>query len=789
MTDFRPLQQHHFDDEPREFAQDEGGLRPPPGLSEWRRLWWWFDFLILVKLARLRFIGILLVIGIIITQWDTLIAYYRKWTRPSGDVAAVQGDIEYFCPMHPSVVRDNPKEKCPICFMPLSKRKKGETSEEALPDGVVNRVQLSPYRVVLAGVQTWKVEHIPLTKEINAVGTVEFNERGQKTVSARMAGRIDELLASETGQMVKAGDVLASIYSPDLIVTMQNLLQAKKSGNNSLLDDARRKLELLGISKDQIDEIVQSGKANTHLRIRSPISGHVIRKYVREGQYTEEGMALYDVVDLSTVWIQAQVYEDDIPFLPTEQIHGGELEAGPEVVATTRAFPNEEFRGRLRFIYPHVDEQTRTLTVRFELPNPGHKLRPGSTANVRLRVSPKDVSAISAAIATQGDEEQSLLAEGRVLAVPDGAVIDTGSQKIAYRESLPGVFEGVELKLGPKMVNEEGATFYPVISGLAAGDAIVTSGSFLVDAETRLNPAAGSIYFGGSGGSKASGSTTVRATTPDDPDAKINAALSKLSLADRKQAEAQGTCPILEGSRLGSMGVPIKLKLEGRGVFICCPGCKETAQKNPKETVAKVDALLKQPKAKRAVQSATGEVAEKKERTIADALARLAPEDRKQAEQQRFCPIVEDSRLGSMGVPIKVTLEGRTVFLCCSGCKAKATKDPAGTLQKVDKLLKQSTAQKSTEASSDNKPLSKEEQELAAELQKLSQEDRILAEKQRFCAVSEESRLGSMGMPVKLMIDGETVFLCCEGCETAAKEDAAATVKRVRELRAEKRVP
>src|SRR5262245_61661035 len=104
---------------------DEGGLRPPPDLSPLGRAWWWFDFLILVNIARLRFVAILLVIGVIITQWKWLVAYYEKWTRPAATTSAAESGFEYFCPMHPSVVRDNPKEKCPICFMPLSKRKKG----------------------------------------------------------------------------------------------------------------------------------------------------------------------------------------------------------------------------------------------------------------------------------------------------------------------------------------------------------------------------------------------------------------------------------------------------------------------------------------------------------------------------------------------------------------------------------------------------------------------------------------------------------------------------------------
>src|SRR2546422_9586228 len=164
-------------------VNDEGGLHAPPRLHGWQKVWWWFDFLILVNLARFRFIAILLVIGLVILKWDLLTAYYEKWTRPTMPKGA-SSDFEFFCPMHPTVIRDNPKEKCPICFMPLSKRKKGDSTEEALPPGVVNRVQLTPYRVVLAGVQTWKVEYLPLTKEITTVGFVDFNERGMKHVAA-----------------------------------------------------------------------------------------------------------------------------------------------------------------------------------------------------------------------------------------------------------------------------------------------------------------------------------------------------------------------------------------------------------------------------------------------------------------------------------------------------------------------------------------------------------------------------------------------------------------------------
>jgi membrane fusion protein, copper/silver efflux system len=180
-----------------------------------------------------------------------------------------------------------------------------------------------------------------------------------------------------------------------------------------------------------------------------------------------------------------------------------------------------------------------------------------------------------------------------VLAVPESSIIDTGSERVVYRESTPGVFDGVEVKVGPRMVGPDGVQFYPVFSGVAHGDRVVTSGSFLVDAETRLNPAAGSIYFGGSGGSQArsSSTTTVRPSTPEDPNAKIEAALAALSSDDRKLAEAQRFCPVLPKSRLGGMGTPVKLMIDDQPVFICCDGCRAAALENPQETLAKVKNL------------------------------------------------------------------------------------------------------------------------------------------------------------------------------------------------------
>lgn len=281
-----------------------------------------------------------------------------------------------------------------------------------------------------------------------------------------------------------------------------------------------------------------------------------------------------------------------------------------------------------------------------------------------------------------------------MLAVPDSAVIDTGAQSIVYRETIPGTFEGVRVKLGPRMAGPEGETLFPLLAGLARGERIVASGSFLVDAETRLNPAAGSIYFGGSGGSKSGqvSASTVRPSTPEDEVAKIEAALARLPLEQRRIAEAQQFCPILEENRLGSMGTPVKVTVAGQSVFLCCDGCKKSALANPKQTLAKVAAfkLGRKPQGAVDVKPLASALSPSEETDIQAELAKLTVPDRKAAQAQRFCVVLNDNRLGSMGPPVKLMIDGQPVFLCCSGCKKKALADPQATVAKAAKFKAQS---------------------------------------------------------------------------------------------------
>jgi Cu(I)/Ag(I) efflux system membrane fusion protein len=313
--------------------------------------------------ARLRFIAILAIVGTAIASWDTLNAYYEKWTRPIFGRDTVSGaSTEYACPMHPTLVRDHP-DNCPLCGMPLSRRQKAEgaLTDEALPPGVVSRVQLTPYRVAAAGIQTSQLECRPLTKEITTVGFVEFDERKLKRITAPTVGksRIDALYVNVTGQPVQQGQRLALLYSS---IPSRAL--------------PRERLALWGIDEAQIQQISKSGKPYTQLTLRSPIHGHVIKKYQVEGEYVDEGARLYDVADLSTVWIEAQVYEDDLAF----------LQPGLLVRASAKSFPNRTFEGKLAFVHPHLDAGTRTLKVRFDLDNPDQDLKPGMYATVTFQV-------------------------------------------------------------------------------------------------------------------------------------------------------------------------------------------------------------------------------------------------------------------------------------------------------------------------------------------------------------------------------------------------------------------
>jgi membrane fusion protein, copper/silver efflux system len=549
----------------------------------------WQKFKLVVKVVevRLRFIAILLITALVIGYWDTITNYWDKWTRSApAEISKLAKDEEFYCPMHPQVIRDNfdpngAVPHCPICGMPLSLRKKG--APVILPPGVTGRVQLSPERVELAGIETVEIGYKPLFKQTVTVGNVVYDQSRLSRIVSRVNGYVEKLYIDKTYVTVKQDEPLAEIYSPELYSSSQELLLAAGyplaggGANAELVAPARQRLKLLGVGEEEIDAMIASGKAAARLVIRSPRAGQVIGKEIVAGARVEEGMTLLDIADLSTVWIEADVYEKDIAYLRPDQA----------IQATVEAMPNHIFQGVVALIYSQLDPGTRTVRVRFKVDNASGDLRPGMFATVRIDTPLDQIEPFKS---------------GPVLAVPERAVIDTGARQIVYVQREPGLFEGVEVQLGPRV-----GEYYPVLKGLELGQKVAAAGAFLIDAETRLNPSAGA-YFGASGGPKQS---TTQASMPagmpmskaeqsatsagsplaaqtqsggEETSEKVKANLAKLPPEDQKLAAQQKICPIT-GLQLGSMGVPVKITLKEQTVFLCCPGCVEQSKKDPEKTL------------------------------------------------------------------------------------------------------------------------------------------------------------------------------------------------------------
>jgi len=479
--------------------------------------------------VRLRFIFLMVVIGVVVGNWEDIMNRYDRWRRPAQatGTAAVQDvavqEVEYYCGMHPNIVKSEPGN-CPICGMTLSKRVKVANTPAT---GALGRVQLTPLKMNMGRIGTTPVERRLLARETRTVGVIDYDETRRATITARVKGRLDKLLVNFTGQMVL-------LYSPDLLVAQEELLTASKarSGaqssigligdvNRNLIDSTRKKLLLWGLLEQQIDDIVKSGKAQPHVVITSPIAGIVIEKKALEGKYVVEGDELYTVADISTVWLQAKIFESDIQG----------IEPGTAVEVAATAYPNEIFAGRIAFVAYSVDAATRTVAARVEVANPDEKLKPGMYVTAIIRLPVGQVTELPTTEPAADVQDDARFATGyycpiypdrlfdkvencpidkfplrqarveKVLAVPESAIIDTGVRKVAYRQSAPGVFDMVEVRLGARA-----GEFYPVLAGLEEGDQVATAGAFLVDAENRLNPAAGAQYFGASGGPQGGGS-------------------------------------------------------------------------------------------------------------------------------------------------------------------------------------------------------------------------------------------------------------------------------------------
>jgi len=328
---------------------------------------------------------------------------------------------------------------------------------------------VSPQMQQLMGVRTAVVESRSLSKTIRAVGTVAYDESRVKHVHSKVDGWVDKLYVNTTGAFVAKGQPLFAIYSPDLVATQSEYLMAKKhyetlaassipevkTGASSLVAASKTRLALWDISEQQLRELEQKGDAQRTLTLYSPHSGFVIKKDINEGMKIMGDKELYTIADLSSVWVNVDVYESDIPF----------IKIGQQADIALSYSPGETLKGRVSYIYPYLDEKTRTVKVRLQQPNPGNKLKPEMYVNAEIKIPGE-----------------------RQLSIPEEAVLDSGTRKIVFVDKGDGHYEAKEVKVGTKM---EG--FYQVLSGLKEGEKIAASSVFLLDSESRLSEAMGAM--------------------------------------------------------------------------------------------------------------------------------------------------------------------------------------------------------------------------------------------------------------------------------------------------------
>jgi membrane fusion protein, copper/silver efflux system len=356
-----------------------------------------------------------------------------------------------------------------------------EENQSAMPpvhdDGASQAfAMVTPAKQQLIGVKTAMVEKHPLDTTIRAVGRVDYDEQRITHVNLRVSGWVDELFVDYTGQVVRKGQPLFTLYSPELVSSQDEYLLALRTQQKlkdsplpevheqaeELVQASRERLHLWTVSDQQLNELARRGKANTYLTIASQNTGYVIDKKVFKGMFVEPQMRLYAIADLSTVWVNAEIYEYEVPF----------IKVGQTGKVTFTAYPGHAFYGRVSYIYPYLNPESRTVKVRLELPNPEMQLKPEMYGDVEIQIN-----------------------RGYQVSIPEQAVLDSGTRKIVFLVRGEGLFEPREVKVGPKI-----GSLYEVQGGLEVGDRIVTSGNFLIDSESKLMAATdmmGSLGMGG----------------------------------------------------------------------------------------------------------------------------------------------------------------------------------------------------------------------------------------------------------------------------------------------------
>ena len=405
-------------------------------------------------------------------------AWYLAAKAPAPEKASGAEEVQterkvlfYRNPMNPEVTSSVPmKDSMGMDYVPVFE-------DEALRDRELEpgSIRISPEKVKRSGVRSEEVKRIALKRIIRTVGRVEPVEDKVSVVNTKLAGWVEVLYINRTDDTVKKGQKLFELYSPELVAAQEEYLLAVRSLDGlkntpyaeakeraeALVESAKKRLRYWDISSDQIEEIRRTGQASRTLAIRAPSDGAVTEKMVVEGQKVEAGEPLFRIIDHSTVWVYGEIYEYEMPY----------IKKGQEALLSPAYSPEQGYKGRIDHIYSHLGSiryaedggtEVRTAKVRFELPNRVHRLKLGMYLNVEIRA----------------------FVAANALAVPDSAVIDTGTRQIAIVDNRDGTFTPATIKTGART---EG--FYEVHSGLEEGQWVVTAANFLIDSESNLKAA------------------------------------------------------------------------------------------------------------------------------------------------------------------------------------------------------------------------------------------------------------------------------------------------------------
>lgn len=410
--------------------------------------------------SRIHYVFLGITIGVVAAMAVLLLArpLTRDWLSPSVQQPSVTPS------QSPSAVHGHSAHETPSSEP--GGKEESTTDRASLPG---NMMTISPERLQLIGVRFAQAERRSLERTVRTVGRVEVDERRVAHVHIKLEGWIDKLSINYTGERVQRGQILFTLYSPELVATEQEYLLAVKGkrtlgdsvfpeaaeGARSLLEVTRQRLRLWDITEDHIQDLERTGKVLKTLPIHSPIAGTVINKMALAGMRVGPGDELYTIADLTHIWIVADVYEYELPLIKT----------GQPATVTLSYDPQTVLHGRVAFIYPTLDPQTRTAKVRFELDNPDERLKPEMYANVELRIP-----------------------LGTRLVIPTEAVLESGERQIIFIHHGGGALEWRTVKLGARA-----GDWVEVAEGVAEGEHVVTSANFLIDSESRLKAAVGGM--------------------------------------------------------------------------------------------------------------------------------------------------------------------------------------------------------------------------------------------------------------------------------------------------------